>query len=271
MVLLLSGVGVAFYILTAMVTAIIEGDLRQLFGSRRMKVTIARLEDHYIVCGYGRVGEEIARELEERRVPFVVVDTNPAKVEVARDAGYLVVQGDATSEETLTEARIGHCRAVIAASDSDATNTYITLTAKALRDDVFVVTRISTPAVEKKLRQAGADRIVSPYSIGGRRMALAAIQPIMTEFIDVLPGDPSSDRILAEFAIDESSGLADKELGEALARCQDVIALAIRDPDGKLIVGPAASTRLAPGDTLIVVGDEDELRRIGVEASRQSA
>ena len=267
-VLVLFGVGAAFYILTALVAAIIEGDLRQVFGARRMKMSIERLRDHYIVCGYGRVGREIAREFSERRIPFVVVEVRPESVEHARIDGALIVEGDATDEDTLRQAGIASCRALIAASDSDAGNTYITLTAKGLRPDLYVVARVGEPSVAAKLRLAGADRVVSPYSIGGRRMALAALQPMMTDFIDIVPSDPQGDRILAEFAVDDASGLAGRELADALSGCRDVAVLAVRDAQGRMTVGPAASTRLALGDRLMLVGGEDELRSIGAVARR---
>jgi voltage-gated potassium channel len=264
-VLLFFGVGAAFYILTTMVAAIIEGDLRQVFGARRMRMSIERLSDHYIVCGYGRVGEEIAREMTARRVPFIVVDTNEPRLQEARDAGILVIQGDATSEQVLDDAGIRRCRALIAASDSDSVNTYITLTARGLQPGVFIVARVSSPAVEPKLRQAGANRVISPYLIGGRRMALAAMQPIITDFIDLVP-DHQAERVLAEVSVDEASGLAGKTISEALAGCDDVVALAVRDSQGRLNVGPPRNTELTSGDILVVIGSEADLRSIGAVA-----
>jgi len=265
--LLFFGVGAAFYILTSLVAAIIEGDLRQLFGARRMRMTIQHISDHFIVCGYGRVGEEIAREMVTRKVPFIVVDTNEPRLQHARDAGLLVVLGDATSESVLSAAGVERCRALIAASDSDAANTYITLTAKGMRPETFVVARVGSPAVESKLRQAGADRVISPYLIGGRRMALAAMQPIITDFIDLFP-DTQAERLLAEVTVDSESGLIGKDLSEALAGCEDVVVLALRDAQGRLSVGPARTTRLSSGDILVVIGEEKELRSLGAIARR---
>jgi voltage-gated potassium channel len=266
-VLVLFGVGVAFYILTALVAAIIEGDLRLLFGARRMRSALERVSDHFIVCGYGRVGQEVCVELQQRKVPFVVVDIEASAIERARGDGMLAVQGDATEEDTLKAAGIERCRALIAASDSDAANTFITLTARGLRSDVFLVARVSTLSVEAKLRQAGANRVVSPYTMGGRRLALAAVQPIMADFIDIVPGSQGN-RILAEFLVDEDSGLAGRELTQALSSCKDVAALAVRDAEGAMTVGPAASTQLKLGDRLLVVGEEDDLRGIGAMARR---
>jgi voltage-gated potassium channel len=263
--LLFFGVGAAFYILTSLVAAIIEGDLRQVFGARRMRMTIERLSDHYIVCGYGRVGEEIAREMRQRDVPFLIIDRELSALEPARDKGLLVLEGDATVEEVLLTAGIQRCRALIAASDSDATNTYITLTARALRPDLFVVARVSSADLVPKLRQAGASRVVSPYAIGGRRLALAALQPIITDFID-LPSSIEGERILAEVAVDGESVLAGRLLGDVLDGCGDVVVLAVRDDKGKLNVGPARSTRLLDGDTLVVIGEEEDLRSLGAVA-----
>ncbi len=263
-VLLLVGVGSAFYILTALAATIIEGDLRQVFGERRMRTTIERIKDHHIICGYGRVGEEIAREFKDRDVPFIIVDKNPEALERARREGMLAIEGDATWEQTLLDAGILRCRTLIAASDSDAGNTYIILTAKLLRQDVFIVARVSTTDNEAKLLQAGADRVVSPYAMGGRRMAVAAIQPILSDFIDIVTaGAQGGQGILAEFAVDRDSGLAGQALREVLADCKNVVVLAVRSERGTMIVGPSDTTRLAPGDRLMVFGSEDDLRRVG--------
>jgi voltage-gated potassium channel len=267
--LMFLGVGAAFYILTALVAAIIEGDLRQVFGARRMKLMIERLKDHYIVCGFGRVGEQVARELQSRGAPFVVVEVNESRIDDARADGMLVVQGDATVEETLSEAGIEQCRAVIAASDSDATNTYITLTAKGLRQEAYVVARVSSEAVEGKLLQAGADRTVSLYRIGGRRLAFAALQPLVTDFIDIFPGAEQGDRILAEITVEDDSGFAGKQLGEALEGHDDIVVLAVRDVRGRLDVGPVRSRILAVGEILIVVGQEQDLSALGVRGPRR--
>jgi voltage-gated potassium channel len=269
--LMIFGVGTAFYILTALVAAIIEGDLRLVFGARRMKAMIEHLNDHYIVCGFGRVGEQVAHELLSRNEPFVLVETNESRIEDAREAGMLVVQGDATVEETLVEAGIERCRSVIAASDTDATNTYITLTAKALRPETYVVARVSSEAVEGKLLQAGADRTVSLYRIGGRRLAFAALQPLVTDFIDIFPSPEQGDRLLAEVPIEDGSVLAGKQLVEALEGCEDLVVLAVRDSHGRLDVGPPRSRVLTVGEVLIVVGQEQDLSVLGVSGPKRTS
>jgi voltage-gated potassium channel len=258
----LLGVGIAFYILTAMVAAIIEGDFRQVLDLRRLRLAVQDLEDHYIICGYGRVGEEVVRELSERKLPLVVVDSNEAAIERARAAGVLTVLGDATVEETLLEAGVMRCNTLFAASDS--VNTYITLSAKGLHPETFVVARLRTPAVESKLRQAGADRVVSPYSMGGRRMAFAALQPFVTDFVDLFSNDPLGERVLAEVAVDAESEFAGRELGDVLGRTGEVVVLAVRDAEGRLIVGPPRSRVLQAGEIMIVIGAEDDVASIGV-------
>jgi voltage-gated potassium channel len=259
----LFGIGIAFYILTAMVASIIEGDFRQLLGFRRTRLAVQELENHYIVCGFGRVGEEIVRELTERNAPVVVVDNGDSAIERARAAGVLTVSGDATRDETLIEAGVRRCNTIFAASDSDSVNTYITLTAKSLQPDVFVVARLRSPAVESKLRQAGADRVISPYSMGGRRMAFAALQPYVTDFVDLFANDPLGERVLVEVNVDEVSEFAGRSLGDVLEGCGDVVVLAVRDAEGRLVIGPPRSRLLSTGEVMIVIGSEDEVRTIG--------
>jgi voltage-gated potassium channel len=264
------GVGTAFYILTAFVATIIEGDLRQLFGERRMKNAIERLKEHHIICGYGRVGEEIARELMERRAPFVVVDTNAEALDRARGEGFLVLQGDATHEDVLKQAGIERCSSLMAALDSDAANTYITLTAKMLRPDVRVVARVASATNEAKLLQAGADHTVSPYQMGGRRMAVSALQPILLDFMDIVSVGAQGPGVLGEFGVDKESGLVGQTIGEVFAPAPDAVILAVRSERGTFIYGPQPSTRLALGDRLIVFGPEAQLARVGLP-SKQSA
>jgi voltage-gated potassium channel len=267
MIVLFVGVGTAFYILTALVSTIIEGDLRQLFGERRMKIQVEHLKEHHIICGYGRVGEEIALEFKQRQAPFVVVDLDPAALDRARAAGYLILQGNATEEETLLKAGLERCASLIASLDSDAGNTYITLTAKMLRPDVRVVARVAAAVNEKKLVQAGADHIVSPYQMGGRRLALSALQPILLDFMDIVSLGSQGPGVLGEFGVDEDSGLHGRTIGEVLSGQPDIVVLAVRSERGTFIVGPAPTTRLALGDRLMVFGPEDQLRHVGLKTT----
>jgi len=262
-VVVLFGVGLAFYILTTVVQAVVEGELAEALGVRRMQARIEALSDHYILCGFGRVGEEIARELAKTGVAFVIVENNRDAVERAQRHDFLLIDGDATQDAVLEEAGIERARALLAASDSDSGNTYITLTAKALKPDVFVVTRVGQPHSESRARRAGADRVISPYSLAGRRMALSALQPLMVDFIDVLATARQGDQVLAELVVLDESAIAGASLHDALHDCHATTLLAIQHPDGELLVGPTATYVLRAGDRLMLLTKESEMEELG--------
>jgi voltage-gated potassium channel len=256
--LVLFGVGTAFYLLTTFVALVIEGDLGAAFGVTRMKGRIEQLSGHHILCGFGRVGEEIAREFAARKVPFVVVENNAAVLRRAVDAGYLVIEGDAAADDVLRQAGVDRASTLLAASDSDSGNTYITLTAKALNPKVFVVARAGKRDSEERARRAGADRIISPYSLSGRRMALSAIQPNIVDFIDTLAVGRNADQILAEIEVTEDSGLFGIYIRHMLESSRVTI-LGLQRAGGELIVGPRDDVRLEAGDRLMVVGPEKDV------------
>lgn len=256
--LVVFGVGTAFYLLTTFVALVIEGDLGAALGTTRMKNRIDQLSDHYILCGFGRVGEEIAREFVERGIAFVVVENNTEAIERAGEAGFLLIEGDAASDEVLTAAGVLRARTLLAASDSDSGNTYITLTAKALNPRVFVVARAGKRESEARVQRAGADRVISPYAISGRRMALSAIQPNIVDFIDTLAVGRDSEQILAEIEVSADSGLPGLYIRHVLEGSRMTI-LGVQRAGGELIVGPREDVRLEEGDRLMVVGPESEV------------
>ena len=260
--LIMFGVGTAFYILTTLVATVVEGDLGLALGVRRMRGKIEALSGHYILCGFGRVGEEIAREFADRKVPFVIVESLPESLERARKKGYLIVEGDAATDATLLEAGVQRARCLLAASDSDAGNTYIVLAAKALNARMFVVARAGQPVSEDRVRRAGADRVISPYSIGGRRMALSALQPLVLDFIDTLSSGRHGERILAELEVTEESGLARLTIDGCFVNCPGATVLALQKSDGSIEVGPRPATVLEVGDRLMVLGDEQDLEAL---------
>jgi len=258
--LVLFGVGTAFYLLTTFVALVIEGDLRSALGLTRMKSRIEQLSDHHILCGYGRVGEEIAREFVDRGLAFVVVEQNEDAIERCVLAGHLLIQGDAASDDVLLEAGIRRAKTLLAASDSDSGNTYITLTAKALNPKVFVVARAGKRETEPRVRRAGADRVISPYALSGRRMALSALQPSIVDFIDTLAVGGHRDEILAEIDVTEDSGLLGLYLRQLLEHV-NVAVLGLQRRDGGLVVGPREDVRLEEGDRLMVLGAENEISK----------
>lgn len=259
--LVLFGVGTAFYLLTTLVALVIEGDLGVALGLTRMKSRIDQLRDHYILCGFGRVGEEIAREFHERGMPFVVVENNPDTIQGAIDSGYLLIEGDAASDEVLLQAGVLRAKTLLAASDSDSGNTYITLTAKALNPKIFVVARAGKRESYARAMRAGADRVISPYTLSGRRMALSAIQPNIVDFMDTLAVGRNNDRILAEIEVTEDSRLFGLYIRHVLESSKVTI-LGVQRANGELIVGPREDVRLEHGDRLMVVGPEPDVAAI---------
>jgi len=258
-VLILIGVGTALYTLTLVMEQVLEGDLRSRFHARRTNMQISELKDHYVLCGFGRVGQEIARELKERRVDFVVVEQTPAEFERARAFDYLVIEGDASDNRVLNQANIRTARCLLAASDSDAGNTYITLTAKSINPSCYVVARCGLPQNQEKLRLAGADRVLSLYSLGGRRMVLAALQPLAADFMDTIASGRHGGLILAEFEVNAESGLDGHPVGQFLAGCESAKLLGISRAAGTLDIGPRPESTLEQGDIIIIMADEQDI------------
>jgi voltage-gated potassium channel len=256
------GIGVIFYGFISLFQFVLEGELGMLLGVRRMKGKIESLRDHYILCGFGRVGEEIAREFSARHLPFVVVENNPEAIERAERRDYLLLVGDATSDEVLKEAGIDRATCLLAASDSDSGNTFIVLAAKALKPDLFVVSRAAHPESEPRMARAGADRVFSPYVIAGRQMALSALHPVVVEFIDTLATRGEGAPVLAEIDVSDGAGLAGGTIHDILHACKTVVVLGLQKPSGELTVGPGTDTVLEAGDRVIVMGQEAELEQI---------
>lgn len=254
--LLIVGAGVLVYTAGTVAQLALEGEFAAYFGGQRMRGRVEALRDHVIVCGFGRVGEEVAAELASRQIPLLVVDTMLARVQLAERRGYLVVNGDATQDETLRGAGVERARCLIAASDTDANNTYIVLSARSLNDGIFIVARAGQAENERKLHQAGANRVVSPYLIAGRQMALSALQPLLVESVQSAgAGEP----VLAQLLFDrEAAGVS---IAALLGACPNTTVLALRRA-GDLLVAPQHSQELQPGDELIVLGPEAELAQI---------
>ncbi|MEP6870998.1 MAG: potassium channel family protein [Anaerolineaceae bacterium] len=257
--LILIGVGTVLYTLTQIMELALEGDLRSRFYQRRIAMRIEQLENHYVLCGFGRVGQEIARELRERGVDFVIVEQTPEAADRARAFGYLVIPGDASDERILNEANISRAHCLLAASDSDAGNTYITLTAKSINPGCFVVARVGFPHNEEKLRLAGADRVLSLYSMGGRRMVLTALQPLAADFMDTLASGRHGDLLLTEFEANAKNGLAGITVAQLISGAPNATLLGIRHHSGHLEVGPRADSIFEDGDVAIVLAEERDI------------
>jgi voltage-gated potassium channel len=260
--LIVFGVGVMLYGLTAMVQYFIEVQWANLFGGRRMKDKISKLKDHIILCGYGEVGFEVARTLEKEGIPFVAVDTDQQAIARAVANGHLCIQGDATRDETLSEARLQEARGLVASAGNDADNIFITLSAKGLRPDIFVVARADAQEAESKLKRAGADRVIFPLALAGRRLAMLALRPLLVDFIDTTMHSRDRALILEDIKVGRGSPVAGLTLKDGRNCCGGAVFLAVKKRDGTLLTNPPQETLLELGDELVVVGTRQQLRTL---------
>ncbi|MDP8958331.1 MAG: potassium channel protein [Actinomycetota bacterium] len=262
-VIILLGVGTTIY--TA--GAALELGIENFFGGRRRKLKMARaieeLRDHYIVCGFGRVGSHTWERIASAGAPVVVIEADPQRVEEAAEAGALVVEGDATHDEVLAEAGLASAKALVACVRSDSDNLVIVLSAKARRRDLMVLSRATDAQSESKLRLAGADRVVAPLVQGAQRLADLALQPALAEFLDlVLKGNLVEFRV-EQLPLSESCPLNGASLREAGIRERSgALVLAIEDIDGRLILNPDPDVVLKPGQVVVGIGTADQVDRL---------
>ena len=256
-VLVLLGVGSVLYALGVLLESLVEGRITERFGRRRMQRRIDALEDHVIVCGWGRVGRAIQPSLHGLdRSAVGVGDRDPAR---GAGAGDLVVEGDATDDGVLRRAGVERARALVAALDADADNVYVTLSARALRPDLFIVARARVDAAEPLL-QAGADRVVNPQAIGGARMAALVNQPHVADFLDVAMHDAGLEFRLAELTVGAGTPVAGRSLRDAHLRdATGALVLAVREPGGTFRTNPDPSEVMGAGEVLIAIGTEAQL------------
>lgn len=258
--LIVFGVGGGLYTITALVEWVMEGQFRGPLRERRMKDRIAALRNHYIVAGYGLVGREIGREFHQERVPFVAIDIRAEAVAVAEAEGVLYVQGDATNDEVLEAAGLRRARGLVVATGSDADNTFITLSARATRPDLIIISRSNAPDTEAKLRRAGANRVLNPHSIGGRRMALLALRPLVVDVIDSVIHDPTIELFFEDIEVKSQSPLAGLTIAQGVDRAGGVAILALRRADGTLLLNPPKDSVIQLGDQVVVMGTRQQLQ-----------
>jgi voltage-gated potassium channel len=255
--LILLGAGTALYAFSVVLEALIEGHARQRMGRWRMDRQISRMTGHIIICGCGRVGSACVEYFSSLGKPFVVVDRDPAQL---RDLEQPTVLGDVTDDRILEAAGISRASALITALDTDAANVYVTLSSRALGPDLVIIARARTEGSKSKLLRAGANRAVNPQMIGGRRMAAFALQPHVSEFLDVVMHDETLDYRIEEVEIAPTSPLVGQSLGEvALREATGALLLAIRSAGGRFIANPTHDSRLEPQTILIVLGTSTQL------------
>ena len=266
--LLFSGVGSALYVFTLLATVVVEGGLPLRLQKRRQAKMLTLIKDHFIVCGYGRIGSIIAAQLQQQNVPFVVIDRDPARLQAAMMDGLLAVQADASHEDVLKRVGIDNARGLIAAVGTDAENVYTVLSARVLRPDLFIVGRAEGEDATRKLMRAGANRVVSPYQIGAVHMAQTAIRPAVVDFMTLATSSDNLELAMEEITVVPTSSLVSKSLLDADLRHRfGVIVVAIQRQDRRMDFNPEPDTAILAGDKLVVLGRPHSLRRLEVEAA----
>jgi len=260
--LILTGIITIGYMVNRFTEALIEGYFQAGIRRRQEQAMIESLNQHYILCGFGRTGKQVAQELQAEGVTFIIIDSQLERVENAQELGFLVIQEDATLDESLQKARIDKAICLITTLSSDAENLYTVLSAKTLNPKIRAIARASTEEAVKKLQRAGADAVVSPYITGGKRLAAVAVRPQVMDFVDGILTGTERSFYLEEFLLDaEFCPYVGQTLSDARLRSQSgALVLAIRRSDGDLIPGPMGDTRLLGGDLLICMGTAEQLR-----------
>jgi voltage-gated potassium channel len=261
--IIVGGVGSAIYLAGQAVETIVEGEMSGYRKRKRMDKIISQLKQHYIICGFGRVGHQVAQVFESSKVPFVVIDSKKETLDELRTRNVPSIIGDATVDSILLEAGIKTATGLIACSDSDVANVYVTLSARVLNPNLNIVARAGIKDTEKKLIMAGANRVISPYFISGIRMAALAIRPVASDFLDLVTHGGQVDFSLFEMPIPASSQLVNKTVGDADIRGNSgALILAIKKNDGSFDLQPKASSQIHQDDVLVVIGTQEQFESL---------
>jgi voltage-gated potassium channel len=263
MVFIIVGFGIFFYGVGVIAREVIEGEIQRTLGRRRVQRRIAHMKGHFIVCGFGRMGRIVCRELATKPVPFVVVERDPEMLRLIEQDEYPCVEGDATEENVLTDAGIERAHGLVAALSTDSDNVYVVLTARELNPKLLVVARAEDERSERKLIHAGATRVVSPYVIGGYRMAHALLRPAVLDVLDLATHYSSLELQIEEVTVfkggfAEGSTLESSSIRDKLG----LIVIAIKKSDGRMLFNPSPESRIEAGDRLVVMGETPSLREL---------
>lgn len=268
MVLALLGLGIVLYIVTAGARVVIEGEFQQFLGRRKVEKKIKNLRGHYIICGFGRMGRIIAREFSSNGLEFVTIEKEPLP-EALADSRTLFMQGDATRDEVLLEAGITSAAGLVTVLPTDAENLYVVLTAKGLNPGLRVVARAGEEGSEQKLLRAGADRVVSPYHIGGLRIAHSVIKPAVVDFIEFATKSGNIELQMEEVPVQEGSSVEGRSLDESgIGRELGVIVVAVKRPGEEMKFNPTYRSVLKRGDVLIALGEAQRLKELEAMAGK---
>ncbi|MCD6137926.1 MAG: potassium channel protein [Deltaproteobacteria bacterium] len=263
MLLILTGVGFVFYVASSTIRFVVEGRVREILGRRKLEKEIQAQKNHYIICGYGRVGSNICDILASRSLKTVVIERDPERISKLNERNLLYIAGEATDEENLLNAGVERARGLVAVLKTDTDNVYVTLSARQLNPELFIIARAGEKKSENKLLAAGADKVISPYRIGAQRIAQTIIRPTVTDFLELAVMDKSRNIQMEELPVRSSSGLVGVALQDSgIRKDYDLIIVAIRRAGGEMLFNPSARTKLQAGDTVIAIGEKRNLERI---------
>lgn len=261
--LILFGVSIIAYIVGLVAETLVESEIRSIFGRKKLSKKIGSLKNHYIICGYGRIGRIICKELVHKSVPLIVIEKDEQVSRLLEHDEILYLNADATEEEVLIESGIEKAEGLVAVVSSDPQNVYISLTARGLNSSLYILSRAEDEATEKKLIRAGANEVMLPYRLGGRRMAQAILRPTVSDFIESTIHDHSFELNIEEIKIGADSQLDSLTLVDSGIRHEmDIIIIGIKQKDGEMLFNPSSQTKIQTGDTLIAMGRNDDLERL---------
>jgi voltage-gated potassium channel len=267
--LLLGGVGAALYTFTLLATVVVEGGLPKRLQRRRQARMFDTIKDHFIICGYGRIGSIVAQQFQRQKVPYVVVERDSARIQEAIDGGALAFEADASREDVLKRVGIERARGLIAAVGTDAENVYTVLSARVLRPELFIVSRAETEDATIKLTRAGADRVISPYSIGAVQIAQTALRPAVVDFVALATSSDNLELAMEEIPVAPTSPLVNQSIVNANLRQRfGVIVVGIQRTDRRMEFNPSPDAGIRAGDKLVVLGRPDSLKELELEAAR---
>ncbi len=255
------GIGFVTYGASGLFKAVIEGEFKKTIGRFKVTKAIENLRDHYILCGMGRIGSIVAQKLKANNIPFIAIDKDPKILPLIENNDYLFLQGDGTDEEVLRKAGIEKAKGIIAVMANDSDNVYTILTARDINPPIFIISRAGEIASISKLYKAGANRVISPYIIGGEKIAQSIIKPNVIDFMELAIADNFELKI-EELAIQDGSELDSRTVEQAKIRqLYDITIVAVRKPDGEFVYNPTPQFMLNKGDILIAVGRADSLEK----------
>jgi voltage-gated potassium channel len=260
--------GIMAYLVGMVAQAMVEFQVRSIIGRRKLGLKMRNLNNHYIICGFGRIGKIICRELKANRIPMVVIDNAPEMRQLLEDEDIPYINDDATGEDVLTEAGVERAKGLISVVASDADNLFITMTARGLNSKLFILARADEEHTEKKLIRAGANKVAMPYFIGGHKMAQTIIKPAVTDFLGFIIDNRDMGLEMEELVVGERSGLNGVTLVDSgIRQDMDIIIVAVRKKDGEMRFNPSSQTRIESGDILISLGKSEDLKKLAKSLS----